>query len=68
LAQRRVRLLPVYGPAVKNYMSPLAKMMQRGVIDPSPVVSHTLPLTEAPRAYEMAARRQDGALKVLLKP
>jgi S-(hydroxymethyl)glutathione dehydrogenase/alcohol dehydrogenase len=43
-------------------------MLQRGVIDPAPLVSHTLPLDEAPRAYEMAAKRSDGALKILLKP
>lgn len=68
LSQRRVRFLPAYGPAVKNYMAPLARMMQRGVIDTSPLVSHTLPLSEAPRAYELAAKREDGALKILLKP
>jgi threonine dehydrogenase-like Zn-dependent dehydrogenase len=30
--------------------------------------SHHLPLAEAPRAYEMFQRKQDGAVKVLLKP
>jgi len=68
LAQRRVRFVPGYGPAVKNYMTPLARMMQRGVIDPTPLISHTLPLTEAPRAYELASKREDGALKILLRP
>jgi threonine dehydrogenase-like Zn-dependent dehydrogenase len=68
LAARRVRFVPGYGPAVKNYMTPLVKMMQRGVIDTAPLVSHTLPLSEAPRAYELAANRADGALKILLTP
>jgi threonine dehydrogenase-like Zn-dependent dehydrogenase len=68
LAARRIRFVPGYGPAVKNYMTPLARMLQRGVIDPSPLVSHILPLSEAPRAYELAAKREDGALKILLKP
>jgi threonine dehydrogenase-like Zn-dependent dehydrogenase len=68
LALRRARVVMAYGPAVKNYMGPLARMLQRGVIDPAPLVSHTLPLDEAPRAYEMAAKREDGALKILLKP
>ncbi|MGW3071289.1 MULTISPECIES: alcohol dehydrogenase catalytic domain-containing protein [unclassified Kitasatospora] len=30
--------------------------------------SHHLPLTEAPRAYEMFQQKQDGAVKVLFRP
>ena len=37
-----------------------------GSIDPMPIVSHTLPLEEAPKGYELFARRE--ATKVLLKP
>jgi len=68
LAGRHVRFVPAGIPPVKNYMAPLIKMLANGVIDPSPIASHTLPLTEAARGYDMMARRSDGALKVLLKP
>ena len=37
-----------------------------GSIDPQPIISHTLPLEEAPAGYELFDRRQ--ATKVLLKP
>ncbi len=30
--------------------------------------THRVPLTEAPRAYEMFQKKQDGAVKVLMKP
>jgi threonine dehydrogenase-like Zn-dependent dehydrogenase len=30
--------------------------------------THTVPLAEAPQSYEMFQRKQDGAVKVLLKP
>jgi threonine dehydrogenase-like Zn-dependent dehydrogenase len=30
--------------------------------------THHLPLDDAPRAYEMFQRKQDGAVKILLKP
>ena len=30
--------------------------------------THQLPLDEAPEAYEMFQKKQDGAVKVLLKP
>jgi threonine dehydrogenase-like Zn-dependent dehydrogenase len=32
------------------------------------VASHTLPLEDAAKGYELMAERKDGALKVLLKP
>jgi len=30
--------------------------------------THRLPLDEAPHAYEIFQKKQDGAIKVLLKP
>jgi threonine dehydrogenase-like Zn-dependent dehydrogenase len=30
--------------------------------------SHVLPLGDAPAAYEMFQRKQDGAIKIVLKP
>ena len=37
-----------------------------GTIDPLPIISHTLPLDDAPKGYELFERRE--ATKVLLKP
>src|SRR5919108_94936 len=37
-----------------------------GKIDPLPIISHTLPLEEAPKGYELFAARE--ATKVILKP
>jgi 2-desacetyl-2-hydroxyethyl bacteriochlorophyllide A dehydrogenase len=55
-------------PPVKNYMPRLISLVVRGRLDPSPIVSHVLPLEEAPRGYQLMADREDEALKVLLKP
>jgi threonine dehydrogenase-like Zn-dependent dehydrogenase len=30
--------------------------------------THKLPLDEAPHAYEIFQKKQDGAIKILLKP
>jgi threonine dehydrogenase-like Zn-dependent dehydrogenase len=30
--------------------------------------SHVLPLDQAPHAYEIFQRKQDGAVKIMLKP
>ena len=32
------------------------------------LATHRLPLDEAPRAYEMFQKKQDGAIKIVLKP
>jgi threonine dehydrogenase-like Zn-dependent dehydrogenase len=32
------------------------------------LATHKLPLDEAPRAYEIFQKKQDGAIKVLLQP
>jgi threonine dehydrogenase-like Zn-dependent dehydrogenase len=68
MAAQHVRFIPAGSPPVKNYMAPLIKMIANGVLDPSPIATHTLPLSEAARGYQMMAQRSEGALKVLLKP
>ncbi len=40
--------------------------VQQGRIDPLPIISHTLPLDEAPKGYELFDRRE--ATKVVLTP
>jgi threonine dehydrogenase-like Zn-dependent dehydrogenase len=51
-----------------KYMRPLLERIERGQIDPSFVISHRLPLDEAPKAYKMFRDRKDECIKVVLKP
>jgi threonine dehydrogenase-like Zn-dependent dehydrogenase len=51
---------------VQRYTRPLLERIERGEIDPSFVISHRLPLDEAPRGYEMFKQKQDGCTKVVL--
>jgi threonine dehydrogenase-like Zn-dependent dehydrogenase len=51
-----------------RYMRPLLERVQRGEIDPSFVITHKLPIDEAPRAYDIFKHKQDGCIKVVLKP
>jgi threonine dehydrogenase-like Zn-dependent dehydrogenase len=53
---------------VQKYMKPLLEKIRRGDIDPSFVISHSLPLEEAPRAYRMFRDKEDCCTKVVLKP
>ncbi|HEX5284286.1 MAG TPA: zinc-dependent alcohol dehydrogenase [Bryocella sp.] len=51
-----------------RYMQPLLERIQSGEIDPSFVISHTLPIDAAPDAYRMFRDKQDKCIKVVLKP
>ncbi len=53
---------------VQRYTRPLLERVQRGEIDPSFVITHRLPLDEAPRAYKMFRDKEDDCLKVVLTP
>ena len=51
-----------------KYLRPLYERIRNGDIDPSFVVSHTLPLKKAPKAYRMFRDKADDANKIVLKP
>jgi len=53
---------------VHAYLKPLYEHIKNGDIDPSFVVTHRLPLDEAPNAYETFKHKQDDCIKVVLKP
>jgi threonine dehydrogenase-like Zn-dependent dehydrogenase len=53
---------------VQRYMRPLLERIQRGEIDPSFIITHTMPLDEAPRGYDLFRNREDECVKVVLKP
>jgi threonine dehydrogenase-like Zn-dependent dehydrogenase len=53
---------------VQRYMRPLLERIQRGDIDPSFVISHEMPLEQAPLGYRMFRDKQDNCEKVVLKP
>jgi threonine dehydrogenase-like Zn-dependent dehydrogenase len=53
---------------VHNYLQPLMERIEGGEIDPSFVVTHSLPIEDAPQAYQIFKDKQDGCIKVVLKP
>jgi threonine dehydrogenase-like Zn-dependent dehydrogenase len=53
---------------VHRYMRPLLQRIEAGDIDPSFVITHRMPLDEAPRAYEMFRGKEQGCIKVVLQP
>jgi threonine dehydrogenase-like Zn-dependent dehydrogenase len=51
-----------------KYMKPLLERIQAGEIDPSFVITHRLQLDDAPTGYKSFRDKEDGCIKVVLKP
>jgi len=53
---------------VQRYLGPLLELIEQRKIDPSFIVTHTLPLDQAPHGYRMFRDKEDNCIKVVLKP
>jgi threonine dehydrogenase-like Zn-dependent dehydrogenase len=53
---------------VQRYMQPLLERIRKGDFDPQRLITHRMHLDEAPQAYRMFRDKQDGCVKVVLKP
>jgi threonine dehydrogenase-like Zn-dependent dehydrogenase len=53
---------------VQRYTEPLLEKIESGEIDPSFVVTHTVPLDRGPEMYKTFRDKEDGCIKVVLKP
>jgi threonine dehydrogenase-like Zn-dependent dehydrogenase len=52
---------------VHRYLRPLLDRIERGDIDPTFVITHRLPITEATTAYDLFLNKRDDCEKVVLK-
>lgn len=66
LCMRNVTIKSGIAPVI-HYMPVVYDLIQRGRLDPSDIVTHVLPLSEAKRGYEMFDQRTEHCIKVLLK-
>ena len=53
---------------VHRYLRPLLERIQAGEIDPSFIITHRLPLDDAPHGYKIFGDRADGCIKIVLTP
>jgi threonine dehydrogenase-like Zn-dependent dehydrogenase len=53
---------------VQRYLPKLLKLIEEGKIDPSFVITHTAPLEQGPELYKTFRDKEDGCIKVMLKP
>jgi threonine dehydrogenase-like Zn-dependent dehydrogenase len=52
---------------VHRYMKPLLERIEKGEIDPTFIITHTLPLSDAPRGYKIFNEKQENCEKIVLK-
>jgi threonine dehydrogenase-like Zn-dependent dehydrogenase len=53
---------------VQRYMQPLLERIQKGEVDSTCVISHTMALDEAPHGYDIFKNKEEECIKVVLKP
>jgi len=53
---------------VNRWTDDLLKRIEEGQIDPSFVITHTVPLEQGPEMYQVFRDKQDSCIKVVLKP
>jgi threonine dehydrogenase-like Zn-dependent dehydrogenase len=53
---------------MQRYLKPLLQKIEAGQIDPSFIITHTVPLDRAPEMYKTFRDKKDGCIKVVLKP
>lgn len=51
-----------------SYMDRILNLIQKKEFDATDIITHTLPLTEGKKAYELFDQKLDNCIKVILKP
>ena len=66
LFRKELKLLGSVGPEVQIDFPPAVALVANDRIDVSQMISHRMPLDDVQKAFEMAAEKKDGAVKILL--
>lgn len=64
---RNITLKMGQAPVI-HYIPELYRMIKEEVFDPTDIITHQIPLSEAERGYEIFDEKMDDCIKVILKP
>jgi len=53
---------------VQHYLPKLMQQIEQGDIDPSFVITHNVSLDQGPEMYQTFRDKQDGCIKVMMRP
>ncbi len=65
--ERNINIRTGQAPVI-HYMPYMYELIDTGKVDPSDVITHVIPLSEAKYGYDIFDTRQDNCIKVVLKP
>lgn len=65
--ERNINVRTGQAPVIP-YIPDLYKMIAKGKVDPSDIITHVLPLADAEKGYKAFDTKTDGCIKVVLKP
>jgi threonine dehydrogenase-like Zn-dependent dehydrogenase len=51
-----------------NYVDQILQLIQAGKVKADDIITHTLPLDQAPHGYDIFNKKEDNCVKVVLKP
>jgi threonine dehydrogenase-like Zn-dependent dehydrogenase len=52
----------------QQHVQRLLTLIETGRLDPTELITHRMPLSDAIAGYELFAARRDGVLKIVLEP
>lgn len=52
----------------QRYVKPILELIEEGKFDASDIITHRLRLSEGAKGYELFDQKEDGCIKVILKP
>jgi S-(hydroxymethyl)glutathione dehydrogenase / alcohol dehydrogenase len=67
IINRNINIRTGQAPVIP-YMPTLYDLLADRKVDPSDIITHRLPLSEAPHGYEVFDTKTEGCIKVVLKP
>lgn len=67
IMNRNINIRTGQAPVIP-YMPTLYNLIVQNKVDPSDIVTHKLPLDQAPHGYEVFDTKTEGCIKVVLKP
>ncbi|WP_425452710.1 hypothetical protein [Ammoniphilus oxalaticus] len=59
---------PVQYVPARHYMPYLYEEIKNGDLDPTKIITHTMPLEESALGYRIFQNKEDNCIKVVLKP
>jgi len=52
----------------QEYIKPILELIKKGEFDATDIITHTLKLDEGSKGYSIFDNKEDGCIKVVLKP